>query len=124
MRFRTTFLLQTLPAVSLLLLLTLSAYGQIDTGTISGVVHDSAGAVVPAAKVSIANEATGVKVEVVANEAGLFVSGPLRPGSYVVEVEANGFSKAAKRIPLEVHERASLTFALALGTVNESVTIQ
>ena len=77
------------------LLLCLPGYGQIDTGTISGVVRDSAGAVVPEAKVSIANEATGQKVALLSNESGLFFSGPLRPESYVVEVEAKGFSKSA-----------------------------
>lgn len=115
---------RTLVTVFLLLVSASVAYGQIDTGTVSGVIHDSAGAVIPGAKVSVTNESTGVKTELVANESGLFVSGPLRPGSYVVEVEATGFSKAAKRIPLEVNERASLTFALEVGAVTESVTIQ
>ena len=91
-------------------LLSFPGYGQIDTGTISGLIRDSGGAVIPDAKVNIASEATGQKIELLSNESGLFLSGPLRPGSYVVEVEAKGFSKSAKRIPLEVNERASLTF--------------
>lgn len=111
-------------AVAVLFSLVLPALGQIDTGTVSGIVRDSAGAVIPEARATITNEATGQKVSLVSNESGLFLSGPLRPGSYVVEVEAKGFSKAAKRIPLEVNERASLTFALEVGAVTESVTIQ
>ena len=107
-----------------LLLLSLSAYGQIDTGTVSGDVRDSAGAVVPNAKVTISSEGTGQKIELISNDSGLFLSGPLSPGSYLVEVEAKGFSKAAKRIPLEVNERAALTFVLEVGTVTETVTVQ
>ena len=106
------------------LLFCLPSYSQIDTGTISGVVRDSAGAVVPEAKVTITNEATSQKVALLSNESGLFLSGPLRPGSYVVEVEARGFSKSAKRIPIEVNDRASLTFSLEVGAVTETVTIQ
>lgn len=105
-------------------LLGLPGYAQIDTGTISGTIHDSAGAAVPQAKVSISSEATGQRVELVSNDAGLFLSGPLRPGSYVIEVEAAGFSKAAKRIPIEVNERAAISFTLEVGAVTESVTIQ
>jgi hypothetical protein len=106
------------------LLFCMTGYSQVDTGTISGVVRDSAGAVVPDAKVTITNDATAQRVALLSNESGLFLSGPLRPGSYVVEVEARGFSKAAKRIPLEVNERASLMFAMEVGAVTETVTIQ
>jgi len=109
------FTLQTFRAVFFLLVSSLAAWGQIDTGVISGAIHDSAGAAIPAAKVSVANEATGVKVELIATDSGTFITGPLRPGSYVVEVEAKGFSKSAKRIPLEVNERASLSFSLKWG---------
>ena len=84
-------------AFAALLLLGLPGSAQIDTGTVSGVIRDSAGAVVPQAKVTITNEAIGQSIALLSNEAGLFLSGPLRPGSYVVEVEARGFSKAAKR---------------------------
>ena len=84
-------------AFAALLLLSLPGFAQIDTGTVSGVIRDSAGAVVPQAKVTITNEAIGQSIALLSNEAGLFLSGPLRPGSYVVEVEARGFSKAAKR---------------------------
>ena len=73
---------------------------------------------------SISSEGTGQKIELLSNDSGLFLSGPLRPGSYLVEVEAKGFSKAAKRIPLEVNERASLTFVLEVGAVTETVTVQ
>src|SRR5690349_2692919 len=119
-----TAIVRVLSGILALLLLSLVGYGQIDTGTISGDIRDSGGAVIPDAKVTISSEGTGQKIELMSNESGLFLSGPLRPGSYLVEVEAKGFSKAAKRIPLEVNERAALTFVLEVGSVTESVTVQ
>ena len=49
------------------------------TGSISGVVHDSSGALIPAAEVVALNTQTGVKWTVATDAAGiLLVSGPAR----------------------------------------------
>lgn len=113
-----------LTAVIAALLLTSVAYGQIDTGTITGVVRDTSGAVLPAAKVTITNQGTGQHTRLVTNDSGIYFSGPLRPGTYLIEVEAQGFTRGAKRVPLEVNERPEIDFQLAVGAVQQDVTVR
>ena len=74
------------------------ALAQVDTGTISGLIHDPSGAAIPGVQVSIKAESTGLTTNVVTNDAGLFVSPPLRAGGFVVEAQAKGFEPAAKRM--------------------------
>src|SRR2546427_4638715 len=78
---------------------------QVDMGTISGLVRDASGAGAAKVRVTIRNEGTGIAQDAATNEAGLYVSPPLHPGVYVVEVEAAGFERSAKRIELDVSQR-------------------
>ena len=100
------------------------ALAQVDTGTISGLVHDPSGAAIPGVQVSIRDEATGLATDVTTNEAGLYVSPPLRAGSYVVEAKANGFAPAANRVRLDLSQRLEVDFNLTVGAVNESVAVK
>ncbi|MEX2261432.1 MAG: TonB-dependent receptor [Bryobacteraceae bacterium] len=104
-------------------LLALAALAQVDTGTLSGVVRDSSGAVVPGAKVTITNTGTGQKLEIATRDQGIYVSPPLRPGEYTVEVEAQGFRKMARSLPLDVSQRAVVDFDLPVGSVSEEVIV-
>lgn len=106
------------------LLLMSVAYGQVDTGVLTGVIHDKAGAVISAAKVTIRNAGTNTQIELVTNHDGIFVSPPLPSGNYRVEVTQPGFRPTARVLPLNVSERISVDFVLELGAVNESVTVQ
>src|SRR5579871_2286037 len=72
-------------------------FGQSATGTISGTVADSSGAVIPKAKVVLTDEATGSKRETVANNAGVFNFPSVYPGSYSVTVSADGFRSWEER---------------------------
>src|SRR4030095_8883291 len=84
--------LRRLPAI-LLIPIGLALWGQTTTSTLTGVVKDASGAVVPAAKVQVVNEGSGVIVSAGSNEAGLYRVIGLSPASYRIEVEANGFQK-------------------------------
>src|SRR5262245_7185224 len=75
---------------------------QVDMGTISGLVRDASGAGAAKVRVALRNEGTGITQDVATNEAGLYVSPPLHPGVYVVEVEAAGFERAARRVQLDL----------------------
>src|SRR5205809_8046827 len=70
-------------------------------GTISGVVTDPSGAVVPGATVKVTNIDTNVTVALKTNGAGVYNATSLNPGMYKVEAEAKGFKTAvANKIPL------------------------
>ena len=61
------------------------------TSAIVGQVTDATHAALPGATVTITNQATGAKRSVTTNEAGRFDFPQLKPGSYSVKVEAEGF---------------------------------
>src|SRR5262249_3896768 len=52
------------------------------------------------------------------------VSPPLRPGVYIVEVTAAGFEKVARRLRLDVNQRAELNIDLQVGAVAQSVEVK
>ena len=95
------------------------------TADLSGIVSDPSGLVVPNAKVTVRGQATGVTREVTSNQEGLYSVRALSPGSYDLTVEAPGFKSVHQNgIGLEVDQRATLNFALSLGTATESVTVE
>ena len=66
-------------------------YAQSERGTITGVVHDSSGAVVPKANVTIVSQATNVSLAVTTNDAGEYTAPSLQAGVYTVRVAKEGF---------------------------------
>ena len=84
--------LQAVPALFALLLLgSLPARSQTFRGSINGAITDPSGAVVPGAKVTAADVATGVVLSTVSSGAGEFAFNDLPLDSYNVKVEASGF---------------------------------
>src|SRR2546422_887515 len=69
---------------------------QSGTSTISGIVRDPAGASVPDAKVRVVNVDSGVQLETVSNQDGLYRVGALLPGNYRLEIEAVGFDRLTR----------------------------
>src|SRR5689334_4135379 len=67
------------------------ANAQVATGTISGTVQDSTGAVLPGAKVTVQNEETGISRTLNADAAGRYSAPSLNPGVYRVSASAEGF---------------------------------
>src|SRR6185436_13974143 len=100
------------------------AHAQVDRATLSGVVRDQTGAVVPNANVAVTNSATNVASRLKTNAEGAYLAVNLVPGTYLVEVEASGFQKKTDAVILEVGQRARLDVTIGVGTVAESVTVE
>ncbi len=115
----------TVPAALFAVAMTSALSAQIvETGVITGVVKDSAGAVVPKANVTVLNTSTGLESHTTTDSQGLYVSPPLNPGNYDVEVEAPSFSKVVEHVRLEVGQRLAADVALAVGAAAETVEVQ
>ena len=67
-----------------------AAFAQ-DTGTFTGTVHDSSGAVVVGAQVNVSNPAIGMNKTVTTNTDGDWVTPYLPTGAYDIIVTAKGF---------------------------------
>jgi hypothetical protein len=77
-------------------------------GSITGVVMDPSGAVVPGATITATNPATGQTTSQTSASAGEFTISPLDPGVYTVTVSAPGFQKINQS---DVHVNALEVFA-------------
>ena len=56
---------------------------QFESATLTGVITDPAGAVIPRAEIKAISEATNVEVSTASNAEGRYVFPNLRPGSYL-----------------------------------------
>ena len=98
-------------------LLASNAPAQIVSGTITGTVLDTSGAVVPDSRVTVTSEATGTARELTTTETGVFIFAGLPPGAYSVRVEKAGFRPVTRTgLVLSANDRLPIgNIELALG---------
>ncbi|MFN7922279.1 MAG: TonB-dependent receptor [Bryobacteraceae bacterium] len=97
---------------------------QTNTGSITGLVTDGAGASVPGAKVVIRELGTNATVNTVTTGAGSYTAPSLPVGSYAVTVSAAGFKRgSATGLEVRATQTTTQNFALQVGEVTESVTV-
>jgi Carboxypeptidase regulatory-like domain len=95
------------------------------TGSILGVVRDSTQAIVAGAKITITNEQTNLKQEVVSGSDGTFHILALPAGIYKLTVTASGFSPFVETgIEVKVNDQLHVDVALSIGTVTQQITIE
>jgi len=101
------------------------ALAQSTDATISGVVVDPTGKVIPGAGIEIVNDATGVHFSSETNGAGIYSVTILPPGEYRVQVSRAGFKTLIKPgIVLNVQSAIALNFTLPLGATSETITVE
>jgi hypothetical protein len=96
--FRTLFL------VVLSLLLPAAIAAQTNRASVRGTVHDAQQAVIPEAKVSATNTATGERRTVTADSEGNYAITSLPAGSYELNAEYPNFQKFSQLIELHVNQ--------------------
>jgi hypothetical protein len=101
-----------------------SLEAQVDTGSITGSVTDTSGAVVGGAKVELVNEGTGSVLTTTTAADGVYEFSPVRIGTYKLNVSAQGFKKELQEhIAVDVTARVLLNFKLEPGTVSETIEV-
>ncbi len=124
MRELSRVLARVLLAASCCLFLPTLSLAQTGAASLTGIVADQSGAVVPGATVTATNEATNVAYTAVSNEAGNYTMSSLPVGSYVIKAELSRFKTAAtKPIQMEAKQVVRLDFKLELGGVEEVVEV-
>jgi len=104
--------------------LSFSLYAQLSRGTITGVLTDSTGAVIPAARVSVRNVSNGATYQSTTNSNGQFTVPNLPPGPYEAVFEAPSFKRLVRSgIELGATEVARVDASMELGAVTESVQV-
>src|ERR1700687_3406034 len=82
--------------------LCVTAWAQVPTGTISGVVTDESGAVIPNANVIVHDKGTGADRTLTSGTDGSFSAPALPAGIYEVRVEIKGFRTTVREATVEV----------------------
>jgi hypothetical protein len=107
------------------LLLAVSAMASAQsTASISGVVKDASGGVMPGVSVVIKNDGTGAATDAVTDADGRYTASALGAGSYTVTASLSGFKTAvAKAVKIAPGQPVSIPLTLEVGSLSETVTV-
>lgn len=100
-----------------------TAFGQSETGQISGKVTDPQGAVVANATVTAKHRGTGVERTVQANENGEYIITNLQPGTYDVTATGGSFQATTVGVELTTGARTSADIKMGIQQVAGEVNV-
>ena len=110
--------------LTLCLLSSTTFHAQATFGTITGIVVDGSGAVVPNASIKITSLETGITREVFTNATGNYEATHLNPGRYTVSMQSAGFKKFEHgEVLLEALRTVRINIALEVGNMEAEVTV-
>jgi hypothetical protein len=99
-------------------------FGQLDQGTITGVVQDQLGAVIPNAAVTLTNIDEGQVLKSKTDGAGIYTFSPIKIGNYKVSASAPNFETTTQtNLHLNIQQRLNVVITLKPGTATETVTV-
>src|SRR5947208_14599478 len=100
------------------------AQAQTITGSITGTVVDSSGAIVAGSKITVTNEATGAERTLTTTENGVFIFTNLVPTTYSVKIDMPGFRPVTRTgLTLTAGDRLALgSIQLEVSQTSEAIT--
>jgi Carboxypeptidase regulatory-like domain len=109
------------PVVVLIFLLTaVAAFAQTESARISGRVTDLSGAVIVSAECKITNLETNVSTTTATNEDGIYVIPDLRPATYRLTIQKEGFRTVVQpSLQMYVQDAVNENFTLAIGPIKQ-----
>src|SRR6266436_2345935 len=118
------FLSRCLPALVVAILFGSALAWAAITGSISGVVTDSSGAVVIGATVTATETQTGIRSAITSDSKGFYNFSALPIGTYDVEVKADGFKLfQEKGLVVDANSALRVDAKLQVGQTTEKVTV-
>jgi len=106
-----------------LLLVSVGLFGQAESGTVSGTITDNTGAVVPGATVTMTSVNTAQTRSAVTGSAGEYAVPSLRPDTYSITVEREGFQKYSRKVVVDVGSRIDLSAQLSVSGASTTVEV-
>jgi outer membrane receptor protein involved in Fe transport len=100
-------------------------YAQLSSASVTGVVRDTSGSVIPSVRITLQNVETTVAHTSVSNTAGNYVFLGITPGEYTLTAEVTGFE--VSKMPaftLAVNQTATIDLTMQVGTVQQSLTVE
>lgn len=119
-----TKMIRATSLLAIALLFTFAAFGQSNTGTITGVVQDQNGAAVANATVTVTNLGTNETKTVTTDSDGRYEAPSLSTGSYKITATASGFQTATvSDARLAVGDKLRVDVPMAVSGVSAVVTV-
>jgi outer membrane receptor protein involved in Fe transport len=115
--------MRSILAVLALLFISTMAFGQAGSGSITGVVSDQNGAVIPNATVKLVSQAKGTEQTTTASGDGIFTFVNLDPGKYTLTASGGNFAEQKLEVEVAVGRRTDANFTLGARGVGETVTV-
>jgi hypothetical protein len=111
--------------ISLILVgLVVPSEAQLYAGSVTGIVRDSSGAVIPGATVTLVDEEKGFSFPATTDASGRYLFRSVPPGAYRLSIKANGFKNEARGgIHVDVNQNVSADFAMQVGAGTETVNV-
>jgi hypothetical protein len=100
------------------------AVAQVTTGTISGTVTDTTGAVLPGVTVTLTNIEKGISRMVITDEGGRYRAAELALGGFQITAELPAFQSVTRSgITLTVGREAVVDFSLQVGALSDKIEV-
>ena len=113
-----------LPIVLLVLALSsVLAFGQTETGSITGTVTDPTGAVVSGATITATNTATGAVRTATTNASGSYTISSLSPAPYQVVISATGFVPFKRGLTVQVASLTEVSARMSVAATGTTVEV-
>jgi hypothetical protein len=104
--------------------LTLAAHGQTSTASVSGVVRDPSGGIVPGVTVTAKHDSMGQTRQAQTGAAGNYTITNLPIGGYTISASASGFKTTViSGTTLQVNQQAQIDIVLEIGSLAETVSV-
>jgi len=99
-------------------------WSQVDRGTITGIITDPTGGVVPGVEVVAENLDTGVRIETISNDVGAYTLANLPRGRYKLSYSLTGFKTMERsEVTVSVAQSIRLDVTMQIGEVSETLTV-
>jgi hypothetical protein len=93
------------------------------TGTVTGKIVDSSGAVLPGVTVSLQSGEVLGQFSAVSGADGAFRVSNLPPATYDVRAELSGFQTVIQKVSVRLNAVTDVTFTMSVGSVSETINV-
>ncbi len=111
--------------LALLLAMPAAVFCQAYFGTVTGVLTDPTGAVIPGAKVTLTDQDKGYAFNATSDGAGRYLYRSIPPGVYSVTAEMTGFEKSVRTaVRVDVNQNVTVNFSLKVASSSQTVEVK